>query len=144
MKPNFMQYTMFFMLIFSCTKKNNNSENISTEKKFDMYEMSEMALLMEQMYVDNEILKTKILKGESIGKFPQHFLKIHQAVMTEKQIKDVFFKTHANKFVAAQEKIYTDSKNAKQHFNKSIDACIKCHETKCGGPIDRIKKLYIK
>ena len=109
-----------------------------------MYEMSEMATLMEQMYVDNQRLKERIIKGDTIGEFPNHFLKIHQAVMTDKQENDDFFKEHAKAFIKAQELIYQDPKNAKKHFNESVDACVQCHEVKCGGPIVRIKKLYIK
>ena len=137
-----------FLLFYSC--KNNEVKavekniNDSSKKKFDMYEMSEMAMLMEQMYVDNERLKERIKKGDTIGKFPSHFMKIHEAVMTDKQENDIFFKEQAANFIKAQELIYEDPKNAKEHFNQGIDACIKCHEVKCGGPIPRIKKLYIK
>jgi len=129
---------------FSCTNKKENDALPKDEKKFEMYQMSEMAMLMEQMYADNERLKQRIIAGDTIGKFPQHFLKIHKAVMTDKQENDDFFKLHANKFIASQELIYNDPNNAKEHFNASIDACVKCHEVKCGGPIVRIKKLYIK
>ena len=58
--------------------------------------------------------------------------------------KDAFFNEQAAKFIKAQELIYEDPKNAKEHFNNGIDACIQCHEVKCGGPIPKIKKLYIK
>ena len=136
------------LLLFSCQKKANDKQNkeaCSTEnKKFEMYEMSEMAALMEQMYVDNQRLKERIKKGDTIGKFPQHFLKIHEAVLTDDTDKDAFFNEQAKKFIQAQELIYEDPKNAKEHFNKGIDACISCHEVKCGGPIPKIKKLYIK
>ncbi len=139
----------FYLLIlicffFSCAKNEEKKEKKSDTKKFEMYEMSEMTLLMEQMYVDNEILKQKIIKGETIGKFPNHFFKIHQAVLTDEQENDAFFKEHAAQFIKAQKLIYEDPENAKQHFNSSIDACISCHKVKCGGPIQRIKKLYIK
>jgi hypothetical protein len=139
-------FLLFLALItlFSCNSKQDTSEKSSVGKKFDMYEMSEMSLLMEQMYVDNERLKQRIIDGDTIGKFPSHFLKIHSAVMTDEQENDAFFKENAAKFISTQELIYKDSKNAKQHFNAGIDACIKCHEVKCGGPIIRIKKLYIK
>jgi cytochrome c556 len=113
-------------------------------KKFDMYEMSEMSLLMEQMYVDNQRLKERIKKGDTIGQFPTHFMKIHEAVMTDPAENDAFFKEEAAKFIAAQELIYKDPKNAKQHFNTGVDACLSCHQVKCGGPIPRIKKLYIQ
>jgi hypothetical protein len=140
-------YLLLFLatiFLFSCNNKQDTSEKASDEKKFDMYEMSEMSLLMEQMYVDNERLKQRIIKGDTIGKFPNHFLKIHSSVTTDEQENDTFFKQHANAFIKSKELIYLDSKNAKQHFNASIDACVKCHEVKCGGLIVRIKKLYIK
>ena len=75
---------IIFFGLFSCQKNeksNTQKEDCSTEtegKKFEMYQMSEMAALMEQMYVDNERLKARIIKGDTIGKFPNHFLKIHQ------------------------------------------------------------------
>lgn len=143
-----MKYLLFlfgFVLIFSsCDKKQESCSKPLKEKQFDMYEMSEMSLLMEQMYVDNERLKQSILKGNAIGKFPNHFLKIHTSEMTNGQENDAFFKQQATKFIQSQELIYQDSKNTKQHFNASVNACIKCHEVKCIGPIIKIKKLYIK
>ena len=144
---------VFFGLL-SCQKEKQveaNEENTvekttdsTTTEEFEMYEMSEMAALMEQMYVDNERLKERIMKGDTIGKFPQHFIRIHKAVMTDETDKDAFFDEQAAKFIKAQELIYEDPKNAKEHFNNGIDACIKCHEVKCGGPIPKIKKLYIE
>ncbi len=136
------------VLCFSCkdkkTESNRNTSETLTDKKFDMYQMSEMASLMEQMYKDNEKLKERIIKGDTIGKFPNHFLEIHAAVMTDEQENDAFFKTQASHFINAQKLIYEDPKNAKEHFNAGVDACVQCHEVKCGGPIPRIKKLYIQ
>ncbi|KGO90823.1 hypothetical protein [Flavobacterium suncheonense] len=136
------------VLTFSCGKKEENKGEETTavkeEKQFEMYEMSEMAALMEQMYVDNQRLKERIKAGDTIGQFPSHFMRIHSAVMTDKQENDAFFKEQAANFIKAQELIYKDPANAKKHFNNGVDACIKCHEVKCGGPIPRIKKLYIE
>ncbi len=146
---------VFLLLVaiscFSCQnggkKAENEGEACATDstksKKFEMYEMSEMAALMEQMYVDNQRLKERIKKGDSIGAFPSHFLKIHKAVMTDDTENDAFFKEQAALFIKAQEQIYKDPTNAKEHFNNGIDACIRCHQKKCGGPIPKIKKLYI-
>jgi cytochrome c553 len=140
------------LTLFSCQKKEEKKEVKKEEKqcssgsgkKLEMYQMSEMAALMEQMYVDNQRLKERIKKGDTIGQFPQHFLKIHKAVMTDDSDNDTFFKEQAAKFIKAQELIYKDPKNAKAHFNAGVDACIQCHQQKCGGPIPRIKKLYIE
>jgi hypothetical protein len=134
--------------VISCQKKELDAAEEKcapkAEKKLEMYQMSEMAALMEQMYVDNKRLKERIQKGDTIGQFPQHFLRIHEAVMTDESDNDAFFKEQAAKFIKAQEMIYKDPKNAKEHFNTGVDACIQCHQQKCGGPIPRIKKLYIK
>ena len=91
---------VFFGLL-SCQKEKQveaNEENTvekttdsTTTEEFEMYEMSEMAALMEQMYVDNQRLKERIMKGDTIGKFPQHFIRIHKAVMTDETDKDAFF-----------------------------------------------------
>jgi hypothetical protein len=152
MKKSIPFVLLFFissLLVISCQKKEENKveeEKCATEKgkKLEMYQMSEMATLMEQMYVDNQRLKDRIQKGDTIGQFPQHFLKIHKAVMTDESDNDGFFKEQAAKFIKAQELIYKDPKNAKKHFNEGVDACIQCHKQKCGGPIPRIKKLYIE
>ena len=139
------------LFFFSCQNKSEttNEEKIdstaTTEKKsFEMYELSEMALLMEQMYVDNQRLKERIENGEAVGEFPSHFAKIHEAIMTDPSENDAFFKENAQVFLAAQEKIYNDPANAKEHYSNAIQACISCHEVKCSGPIPRIKKLQLK
>lgn len=135
------------ILFTSCHSKKEEvkEETAKSEKKdFKMYEMSEMAALMEQMYVDNQRLKDRIKNGEAVGNFPNHFLKIHGAVMTDESENDAFFKEQAKKFIEAQKRIYEDPENAQTHFNNGVDACVRCHEVKCGGPIPRIKKLYIK
>lgn len=142
-----LYYFLAFIFLFSCKnedKQVETSEVKKAEESFEMYEMSEMAALMEQMYVDNQRLKGKIINGDTIGKFPQHFLKIHESVMTDDKDKDAFFDEQAKKFIEAQELIYKDPKNAKKHFNNGVDACISCHQVKCSGPIPRIKKLYIE
>ena len=144
------------VVFFSCEKHSKNEtvevfgieiqskDSLSDDKgDFKMYEMSEMAVLMEQMYVDNERLKARILKKDTLGKFPMHFLAIEQAKFTKGKKGDAFFTEQADKFIAKQMEIYT-SKDTIKAFNAMVDQCIACHEVKCGGPIARIKKLYIK
>jgi len=145
MKKNLLLISIFFFL--SCNKNTEKTEcktSNKSDKEFEMYQMSEMAALMESMYIQNEKLKERIKKGDTIGQFPSHFLNIHKAVMTDESDNDQFFKEQAALFIKSQEMIYKDPKNAKQHFNEGINACVSCHQVKCGGPIPKIKKLYIK
>lgn len=132
------------IFLFSCSKQKEENNKDLENKKFEMYQMSEMAKLMEEIYAYNYQLKKRINDGDSLGKFPEHFLNIHTAVMTEKQKNDSFFKENAKIYIAEHQKIFENPQNAKKYFNNSIDICIKCHQEKCTGPIQRIKKLYIK
>ncbi len=141
---------LFMASFFSCQNKGNKSpikedtNTCSKEKQFEMYEMSEMASLMEQMYAYNLQVRDRILKGDTLWKYPRFFNKIYTAKFTTPSDNDVFFKKNANKYIAAQKLIYSDSNYQKENFNKMLNACIACHQGKCGGPIPRIKKLYLK
>ena len=132
----------------SCQKKEQKTpktdSSCTKEKKFDVYELSEMASLMEQMYAYNLQIKDRIVKGDTIGKYPEFFNKLFTAKLTDATDKDPFFDEKATAYIKAQKLIYSDSKNVKLHFNEGVTACITCHEGKCGGPIPKIKKLFIK
>ena len=134
------------LLFLSCNQKKSEVENATCEKpkeELKMYVASEMAVLMEQMYVHNNQLREKIIKNDSLGEMPKYFLNISEATMTKGKDRDDFFNNKAGFFLKTQSEIY-DSKNTKESFNTMVDACISCHEVKCGGPIARIKTLYIK
>jgi cytochrome c553 len=131
-------------VVKTVAKDTANCKKPAEGKEFVMYEMSELASLMEQMYAENLQLKDRIKNGQPVGDFPKHIVKIHSAAMTDPSENDAFFKEQAAKFIKAQEQIYKDPANAQKHFNDGVTACIKCHEGKCEGPIPRIKKLYIK
>lgn len=149
MKNKLLLSVACVLILASCKKEVEDvkavpQEKASAKKEFKMYEMSEMAGLMERMYAENMQLKHRIAAGDTVGNFPQHFLEIHASAMTDESDNDAFFKEQAAKLIKAQELIYKDSLNAKKHFNDAVSACVKCHEQKCEGPIPRIKKLYIK
>lgn len=136
---------LLITVLFSCQKKQDDADACSTEgKQFKMYEMSEMAMLMEQMYAHNQQLRLRIIKGDSVGTYPDFFNKIYSAKFTTTNDNDVFFRENAKKYSEAQQLIYSDPENVKENFNKGVDACVTCHKGKCSGPIPRIKKLYIK
>lgn len=154
-----MKYTLGAILLVvvmgSCTQKDNQPQNTDTHeivpvedttaggKKFEMYQMSEMSLLMEQMYADHQRLREQILNGEPIGEFPTHYNSIMTAALTEESDRDLFFDEKAKEYLAAHRLIYNQDVDLRSRFNQSVDACIICHREKCGGPIGRIEKLYL-
>lgn len=137
--------------MMGCKKHVQDAENVPGElsskvnSNFKMYEMSEMAALMEQMYVDNLRLKEVIINEDStFGAYPTLHNAIFTAALTDPSDRDVFFDSQARLFIQIEQHFYQNQQSAtKGNFNKIIDSCISCHEKKCGGPIVRIKKLYI-
>ncbi|WP_233266105.1 hypothetical protein [Myroides fluvii] len=138
----------FLLLGVSCKKEQRVEEQVKTpqtETTFQLYEMSEMAALMEQMYVDNQRIRERIVKGLAIeGEMPSIHQRLFTAVMTDPSDKDLFFETQAKAFIRVEEEFYADPKEqTKDKFNAIVEACLNCHQKKCGGPIPRIKKLLI-
>ena len=89
---------LFFVLVISlssCKEKTKQTESIVKtpveNEELIMYEMSEMALLMEKMFIENERLKKKIEDGESLGAFNKEYLNIHSAVLTDPSVRDASF-----------------------------------------------------
>jgi len=147
MKKNVCCALGLFFFLGSCQKKTNNTEvTISKDSSsFEMYQMSEMATLMEQMYVDNQRIKQKIETGEfDFGEFPEYYLKLYTATFTDPSDLDDFYLEEAKNFLKLQEIIYTDTTNIKTNFNNMVTSCVECHNVKCALAIQRIEKLYIK
>ncbi|WP_232829159.1 hypothetical protein [Aureibaculum luteum] len=117
-------------------------EKVGPEMK--MYEPSEMALLMRQMYEFNKLTKAQIINRERLSAFPEEFVKIHNAIMTDPDERDSEFDSLAVQFVKFQKATYsTKSDSTAYYFNQSVNSCIACHQTRCTGPIPKIKKLII-
>jgi len=136
-----------FLFLFGCQKKTNNAEIIVSRdaSSFEMYQMSEMATLMEQIYADNQRIKQKIEENEfDFGKFPEYYSKLYTATFTDPSDLDDFYLEETKKFLKLQKLIYADTTNLKTNFNSVVTACIECHNVKCALAIERIKKLYIK
>ena len=149
-----MRYILLFSLFLwaSCntsdaTKTEADSESSQKEKFVpDMYEASEMTMLMRSIYDENEIIKKEIIAGNTPEEFPKDFLTIFTAKLTDdKPYNDTFI---------AYSKVYIDNVRAiydttsvvplEKRYNNAINSCISCHTTECVGPIPRIKKLLIK
>lgn len=139
---------VFFVLIFfiSCNSKVEKKKDSLKNDELVMYSASELALLMEEMYQYNDSIKTLIENGIlPTQQFPDKFLKIHTAEMTNTFERNTVFETFAKTFVEHENSISTSTlENVKTNFNNAINTCIACHQTSCTGPIPRIKKLLIE
>ncbi|MDP2542827.1 hypothetical protein CSC81_11375 [Tenacibaculum discolor] len=128
------------LALFSCKEKKEEQK-----EELIMYQSSEMAALMNAMYEGNMTIKNKILEGESIGDFPETYLNIHSAVLTDPADRNISFEAFSKRYIQNMQQVYSGSKDSlKQNFNQAVNSCIACHKTTCTGPIPRIKKLLIK
>ena len=130
--------------LVSC--KEQPQQETAQKIEFDLYEPSEMANLMNEMYVYNLSVKDSILNGYLPSHFPMEFLEIHKAEMTKSKSRNTVFNSFSEVFLKAQETLHstTDTTLVRQNFNDMVNVCITCHQTECTGPIPRIKKLLIQ
>ena len=134
---------------FSC-KDSGSYEAANADSKepfvYDMYQPSEMANLMNEMYLHNEKVKQDILDGKQPTDFPEEFLKIHSAEFTKGKGRNETFESFSKLYIETEKQIYDSTSNVdlKDRFNNAVNLCIACHQTECTGPIPRIKKLLIK
>lgn len=123
-----------------------NSKASKTEKFVpDMYDASEMTLLMRSMYYVNEEIKKTIVVGNTPNKFPKDFLNIFKAKLTDNKPYNDTFIAYSKVYIDNVRAIYDSTSNIPlgKRYNNAINSCISCHTTECVGPIPRIKKLLI-
>ncbi|TQD37744.1 hypothetical protein [Haloflavibacter putidus] len=142
---------LFVGIFFACqenkptaTAKENSVKENQEKDAFEMYQMSEMAAFMEILAAEHSKMKSTIKDGNSPDSLRFAIDKIFTANFTNPEDRDAKYLEWAEEFKTYELKIVADPKNAKQHYNNAINTCISCHESKCTGPLTRIKKLQIK
>ena len=135
-------YLCLLFAVFSCNK-NEKKEVVIIENK--VVKQSEMAALMLKMYDKGLENKKLVMEGKTPENFPEEFLNIHTAKLTDPSDRTKNFKTFSDFYLNSFKEIYNTSKDSLViNHNNAINSCIACHETTCVGPIPRIKKLLIK
>lgn len=147
---------IFLCFLFTFCSKNEPTQEVNqqTQQKTkkesafnDLYELSEMALLMEKMYDDLQNTKALILSNSEMElSFPEEFKKIHTAQMSEGFERNQEFFSFATVYLEKTEQFFSENSNYVENFNQMVNSCIACHKSDSGciGPINRISKLLIK
>lgn len=129
---------------FACNTSADKNPEIAKNAELVMYKDSEMALLMREMYIFNEKTKEKIINNQELGEFPENFLNIHSAILTDPTVRTSNFDAFSKGFITKQQILFSDtSKATKEQFNTMVNSCVACHKTTCIGPIPKIEKLLI-
>ena len=132
-------------VVLGCKQVEESPEIKKEQMVYDMYQPSEMANLMNQMYAHNLKVKQDILDGNIPTEFPLDFLKIHTAELSDFKSRNDVFQSFSKLFIESEKEIFNENSQVpvKERFNNTINLCISCHQTECTGPITRIKKLLI-
>ena len=140
MKISLLLICLSLGLLISCGQKKE-------ESKTGMYEPTELALLMKKMLADYGKAKAQLDQNKIVENRVDYISDILTAEATDpKDINDLYralgqpFIEQATKYAQTGD---TLSRQIEMH-NLTIQTCIKCHESFCGGPIDAIKKLIVK
>lgn len=134
-------------LLLSCSQKEVEKEQTSSSFQ-EIYEFSEMALLMEKMYDELADKQGAILEGSEIGEFPKEFTKIHTAKLSDGFVRTEEFMRFSDLYLQNLKALYEASANdpnRKLLYNNVVNSCITCHKSDAGcmGPVSRIGKLIV-
>lgn len=132
---------LLLLIVFGCSSK-KEKEVIITKGKVN--KQSEMAALMLQMYALNLENKKLILEGKTPVAFPEEFLNIHTAKLTDATARNTSFKGYSDMYIKTFDEVFTTTDSLLAKHNNTINSCIACHQTTCIGPIPKIKKLLIR
>lgn len=141
-------FTSLFLVlcIFSCNNAKKGTIEVKEDFVYDMYDPSEMSILMNEMYAYNLKLKQEIVEGKIPTEFPSNFLNIHTAELSEFKYRNEKFQAYSSLFIEHQKEIFNSNSDIdiSERYNSTINLCVSCHTTECTGPIPKIKKLLIK
>lgn len=136
-------YLLSLFILLSCQskdeKKVENNQNMVVKQ-------SEMAALMLEMFEENAKNKQLVLKGKFPKNYPDEYIKLHTAALTDSTDRDYAFKGYSDFYLMQQRMLYklSDKDSLIPQHNNVVNSCISCHKVKCPGPIPRIQKLLIK
>lgn len=144
MNIRFIFFLSISFLLFSCSLPKTKEKESAFQ---EIYELSEMATIMENMYDFLNENRELIIEGRSTLDIPDYFIEIHTAEMTEGFQRDTLLENHTESFLWNINRLENGENSDRiALFNNTITSCIACHKSEvgCTGPIPRIEKLLIK
>lgn len=119
--------------ILACSQ-NNKSE------KADMYEASELSLMMREMVTFSKDAKATLAAGDTIERVPQSFYDLAKQQGTRDEHDEAAFQAMVPTYTNALKGIERGD-SQQYYYNASIQSCKSCHNVYCGGPLAVIEQL---
>ena len=134
----------FLLFSLSCKQKQASIENVKTNCEINPNGESELALLMRKMYLHLKSERDSTLVGKHATTYPTEFEKMYTATPTDEHTKDEMFDPMAEVFLKNLEVYHNVSDSLPAYYNVLVSGCENCHLHYCPGPLEKIRKLYIK
>ena len=134
--------TGLLLLLLACSQKNEDPP-AATESEMRTY--SELSGLMLGVQAYQKVLRDSLRSGAlQLPDNPMNLARLHSAQATDSRELEGNYHGLADRFIQWNDSVHSGSKARRiEAFNKSIDACIQCHSSRCPGPISSIRKLYL-
>ena len=141
MKVKTIVLLLLLLILWACGS--NEQEKSCETPQINPNGESEMALFMRKVAKECEINKANIINSNNLSwSFnPDDIL---NAKMTKGHTMDSVYIVFAEEFISKFNTLKKEKDEPKLFYNAFIQNCISCHQTRCPGPIKRIKKLRIK
>lgn len=150
MTNKFFALLVSLFVIAACAQQsNNNSEIISSEDSAKICVNpngdSELAVLMRSMYSHLSSIRQTVIDLKLTGSYPNFIDSIYNAKPTDSTMVDSEFPARAKEYVAAVNDLYHRYPESQPvAYDVVVSKCESCHLHYCPGPLDKIRKLYIK
>ena len=106
----------------------------------DMYEASDLSATMRDMVEFSKATKSALENEKEIPSIPKEFFELQSLESTRGEHKESAFIGMTTDYYNALRGMQRGD-SVSYFYSKSIDACITCHSTYCGGPMTIISKL---
>mgnify|MGYP001183846319 FL=1 len=128
-----MKYLIYIYIFISIACNQNKKINPNGD--------SEMSLLMREMVISLDDIRSMIQDDKINKKVYFDFKKIHEAEVTDSSFLFDGFDLMSNNFSSLLDslELNVNSKN----YNNLIKSCLSCHILVCPGPISKIDKMFI-
>ncbi len=102
---------------------------------------SELSIVMDSMYNETLLIK-KGLESQTYPSNPLEKYKIiHTATPTDADVKTTEFREFTNDYLKSLKEFYQET--SAKNYTLMINACIRCHESYCPGPLKKISQLKL-
>lgn len=133
-------------LVFGCAETKTETKKVEStpvkKKKGVVYQPSELAQTMRNMYVNMELVNAYLDSNQVV---PDSLLMGYESMLTDAPTnpEEIGPKFHGFAIGWLNELETFRNEQTVANYNSLMNACVHCHQSFCPGPIKKIKRLKL-